>query len=194
MVHPVSLSEEITGGAAVNARREEDRLRDLMVRYQQADPAAVEELVGCLSPLLARFFAGSNLNPGGTEDLLQDCWMRIHRARHTYRPAEPLLPWIFAIAKYTRLDAYRLQRRRAAREVLVAETPERIQTSITRATNIMELVERLPQSQRDVLVMLKVAGMSLEDVARATCSTVGAIKQKAHRAYKALRHMLEEQT
>ena len=32
--------------------------------------------------------------------------LRIHRARHTYLPSEPLLPWIFAIARHTRLDAY----------------------------------------------------------------------------------------
>ena len=194
MVHLVSLSDEITCGVAASVRREEDRLRDLMVLYQQADSAAVEELVGCLSPLLLRFFAGSNINPGDAEDLLQDCWMRIHRARHTYRSSEPLLPWIFAIARYTRLDAYRRQRRRAEREVLVAEAPERVHTSIERGTNVTELVERLPESQREVIVMLKVVGMSLEEVARATDSTVGAIKQKAHRAYAGLRRMLEEQT
>ena len=35
--------------------------------------------------------------------------------------------------------------------------------------------------------MLKVAGMSLEEVARATSSSVGSVKQKAHRAYETLR-------
>lgn len=35
--------------------------------------------------------------------------------------------------------------------------------------------------------MLKVEGLSLEEVARATSSTVGSVKQKAHRAYKKLR-------
>ena len=38
--------------------------------------------------------------------------------------------------------------------------------------------------------MLKVAGMSLEEVARATSSTVGAVKQKAHRAYEKLRETM----
>ena len=35
--------------------------------------------------------------------------------------------------------------------------------------------------------MLKVNGMSLEEVAHATSSTVGSVKQKAHRAYDRLR-------
>jgi RNA polymerase sigma-70 factor (ECF subfamily) len=56
----------------------------------------------------------------------------------------------------------------------------------------MELVNRLPDGQREVIVMLKVVGMSLKEVARATSSTPGAIKQKAHRAYAALRGMLTD--
>jgi RNA polymerase sigma-70 factor, ECF subfamily len=39
--------------------------------------------------------------------------------------------------------------------------------------------------------MLKVNELSLEDVARATSSTAGAVKQKAHRAYPRLRRLLE---
>jgi len=39
--------------------------------------------------------------------------------------------------------------------------------------------------------MLKVNGLSIEEVARATSSTVGAVKQKAHRAYERLRELLE---
>ncbi len=38
--------------------------------------------------------------------------------------------------------------------------------------------------------MLKVEGMSLEEVARATSSSVGSVKQKAHRAYKKLRETI----
>lgn len=46
--------------------------------------------------------------------------------------------------------------------------------------------------QRETLVMLKVSGMTLEEVARATSSTVGAVKQRAHRAYERLRKALKE--
>ena len=41
-----------------------------------------------------------------------------------------------------------------------------------------------------MIEMLKVAGMSLEEVARATSSSVGSVKQKAHRAYEKLRERL----
>jgi RNA polymerase sigma-70 factor (ECF subfamily) len=55
-----------------------------------------------------------------------------------------------------------------------------------------ELLATLPEGQREVLMMLKVGGLSLEEVARATSSTVGAVKQKAHRAYERLRSLLLE--
>ncbi len=189
MVYSVALG----GNAPVNisGRLNEDALRDLMVRYQQADRQAVEELAERLSPMLFRFLSGPNLTRTDTEDLLQECWLRLHRARHTYRPSEPLLPWVFAIARHTRLDWFRRRKRVGSREVLVAEPPETSRPKEP-SSGILEMLNRLPESQRDVLLMLKVSGMSLEEVARATSSTVGGIKQKAHRAYQALRRMLEE--
>jgi RNA polymerase sigma-70 factor (ECF subfamily) len=53
------------------------------------------------------------------------------------------------------------------------------------------LIAALPEAQREVIVMLKVGGLTLEEAARATSSTVGAVKQKAHRAYEKLRTILE---
>ena len=52
------------------------------------------------------------------------------------------------------------------------------------------LIASLPEAQREVIVMLKILGMSLEEVAKATSSTIGAVKQKAHRAYETLRRAL----
>jgi RNA polymerase sigma factor (sigma-70 family) len=54
----------------------------------------------------------------------------------------------------------------------------------------LRLLDQLPKSQRDVVLMLKVSGMSLEEVARATSVSVGAVKQRAHRAYGKLRAIL----
>ncbi len=104
------------------------------------------------------------------------------------------MPWIYAIARHTRLDAYRKQRRLQSREVLVATIPERLHQVVPEALSeedrFARLVANLPDAQREVIMMLKVSGMSLEEVARATSSTPGAVKQKAHRAYTALRRAL----
>lgn len=169
-------------------------LRDLMTRYQNADAAAVEELVLRISPSLLRFFGRSGIGRSEAEDMLQDCWIKIHRSRHTYRVTEPVMPWIFAIARHTRLDAYRKQRRLESREMLVPNIPEALHQTAPEAVpeedQFARLVASLPDAQREVIMMLKVSGMSLEEVARATSSTPGAVKQKAHRAYAALRRAL----
>lgn len=173
-------------------RAGERDLPGLMVRYQQADPEAVEELVRRLSPRLMAFLASPGMSRSDVEDVFQECWIRIHGARQTYRPSEPLLPWIYAIARHTRLDAYRRTRRRESREVLVSEPPEWAHVSPGAGEDSFDhLLRQLPASQREVIFMLKVSGMSIEEVARATSSTAGAIKQKAHRAYATLRRILE---
>jgi RNA polymerase sigma-70 factor (ECF subfamily) len=41
-----------------------------------------------------------------------------------------------------------------------------------------------------VIELLKVEGMTLDEVARATSSSVGSVKQKAHRAYEKLRQRM----
>jgi len=163
-----------------------------MMQYQSADPTALNELVRKVSPPLLRYFSSSRFGRDDAEDMVQDCWIRIHRARHTYRSSEPVMPWIYAIACHTRLDAYRKRRRLAAREVLVPNVPETLHQYAPNSGEVEfeRLVSTLPESQREILFMLKVSGMSLEEIARATASTVGAVKQKARRAYSTLRRAL----
>jgi RNA polymerase sigma-70 factor (ECF subfamily) len=164
-----------------------------MERYQAADPQAPSVLVFAISPALLRFFLAQGASREEAEDLLQDTWLRIHRSRHTYRPGEQLLPWVYAIARHVRVDAYRRKRRVAthesAVEVLPDPTPERSHSAAD-LPSFEELVAPLPSGQREVITMLKVAGLTLEQVAEATSSTVGAVKQKAHRAYERLRALL----
>jgi RNA polymerase sigma-70 factor (ECF subfamily) len=127
------------------------------------------------------------------DDLLQETWLRIHRVRHTYRPGEPALPWFYAIARHVRVDHYRKSVRTAAGErELEAMSKEVaiIPNGSDHGDGLGALLAPLPESQREVIEMLKVAGMSLEEVARATSSTVGSVKQKVHRAYKKLRETM----
>jgi RNA polymerase sigma-70 factor (ECF subfamily) len=175
---------------------DEDALRDLMVRYQDADREAANELIRQLTPLLFGFLSSPAHSRAHTEDLVQECWLRVHKSRHTYRPADPVLPWIFAIARHTGLDGYRRRRRVESREIVMEQLPERLQRNeppgMALKDELGQYVDQLPRSQKEVVLMLKVSGMSLQEVAKATSSTVGAVKQKAHRAYEKLRRMLGE--
>jgi RNA polymerase sigma-70 factor (ECF subfamily) len=167
-------------------------LEMLMARYQQGDFAAATALIHRLSPQLHRFFIVQFASRGDADDLLQETWLRIHEVRHTYRSDEPVLPWLYAIARHIRVDHYRKARRTTAREGRLEEMPElaALPTGSGRTPNLEALLAPLPESQREVIEMLKIAGMSLEEVARATSSSVGSVKQKAHRAYERLREPL----
>ena len=163
-----------------------------MSGYQNGDEQAATALFESVSPLLLRYFLAYSAHRRYSDDLLQETWMRIHKARHTYRHGEPVLPWIFAIARHTSLDSYRKMRRVEVRETQVEDLLEIAAAPVVSqdVTGIDAMLGALPESQREVLVMLKVAGMTMEEVARATSSSVGSVKQKAHRAYRTLRDAL----
>jgi RNA polymerase sigma-70 factor (ECF subfamily) len=167
-------------------------LEQLMVRYQKGDAAAAKSLVDLLGARLYVFFASQMGDRADAEDMLQEAWLRIHRVRRTYRPGEPVLPWVYAIARRVRVDGYRRRRRIARRELPVDVLPAvRAAPSVQAGPPpFAEIVASLPESQREALTMLKVDGLSIEEVARATSSTEGAVKQRVHRAYETLRALL----
>lgn len=191
--HPVSVD----AAAATSAKdAEKEQLQELMEGYQRADSAATTELVHRVSPMLLRFLSGPLQTRSQADDMLQECWLRVHRARASYRPGSPVLPWVFAIARHTRIDAYRrrsrIERREFASDDLEATAHASVPAPDAAEGDIWRLVDQLPQSQQDVVRMLKITGMSLEEVAGATGTTVGSVKQKAHRAYRKLREMIME--
>jgi len=168
-------------------------LEILMARYQRGDFGAATSLIECISPQLHRFFLAQSQSRTDADDLLQETWLRIHKVRQTYRPGEPLLPWFYAIARHVRVDHYRKSVRTTAGErQLEAMSREAapVPSESDRADGLDALLAPLSESQREVIEMLKVAGMSLDEVARATSSTVGSVKQKVHRAYKKLRETM----
>src|ERR1700689_1233809 len=95
-----------------------------MANYQQGDANAAGLLVDTFSPQFFRFFLGQVRSRELADDLLQDFWLRIHSARHTYRPSEPVLPWMYAIARRVRIDQYRKNRNRASRELQMEKLPD----------------------------------------------------------------------
>jgi RNA polymerase sigma-70 factor (ECF subfamily) len=165
-------------------------LETLMAAYQGGDFGAATVLIEKLSPQLHRFFVSQLASRRDADDLLQETWLLIHKVRHTYRTGEPVMPWFYGIARHVRVDHYRRSSRIALHEEQV-ETPSDLPAPTDKTadptTEMAELLAPLPESQREVIVMLKVEGMSLEEVARATSSTVGSVKQKAHRGYERLK-------
>jgi RNA polymerase sigma-70 factor (ECF subfamily) len=140
----------------------DDNLEMLMARYQKGDFAAASVLIDRLSPRLYRFFAAQSGSRADADDLLQETWLRIHKVRHTYRPGEPALPWFYAIARHIRVDHYRKSIRASTGEralEAMANTAVTIPERADQADDLAALLAPLSEGERDVLEMLKVAGM-----------------------------------
>ena len=172
-------------------------LTELMLRYQNAERGAAEELFREVNPVLTRYFRSRASQQGMSEDGLQECWLRIHASRQSYRPGAAVLPWVLSIARNTRVDQFRRWRRTSGREVSIELVPEphssdpgRSLQNRLEAEVIGQAMKGLPEGQREVVWMLKVAGMTAAEVAKRTGSTEAAVKQKAFRAYVALRHVI----
>lgn len=165
-------------------------LESLMEAYQQSDEQALTELVQRLTPQLRSFLLGPHVTRCHADDLLQEFWLRVHKARHAYKAGRPLLPWLYAIARYSRTDAFRRMVRTVAYQdgdAHLTPDPRSLARSTEAKSEFRALMANLPARQREVVVLLKVRGMTLDEAARATGSTIGATKQMAHRAYTNLR-------
>jgi RNA polymerase sigma-70 factor (ECF subfamily) len=162
-----------------------------MQQYQRSDAEAAAKLIDQLSPQIYQFYFAYVRDRQLAEDLLQDFWIRIHKARTTYRAGEPLLPWVYAIARRVRIDHYRRNRSRRHFEIQREQLPDRPahQARTQAGPELPDVLSVLPPGQREIILLLKVSGLSLEETARATGTTVGAVRQKAHRAYEKLRKL-----
>src|SRR5258708_6150747 len=99
-------------------------LEGLMAGYQRGETDSTTALIRGVSPMLHRFFMVQAVSRRYADDLLQEPWLRIHEGRHTYRPGEPVLPWLYAIARHVRVDQYRKVRRVETREQQVEAIPD----------------------------------------------------------------------
>jgi RNA polymerase sigma factor (sigma-70 family) len=175
-----------------------------MVRYRNGDRAAFERLFASLAPRVHGFFLRSFGDVQTADDLLQQTFLKLHRAKDTYRPGDRVKPWLFAIAANARMDELRRRMRLAedAGEEQVdraLETAERSQPDSAQLYEGAELsakvraaLRRLPESQRVVIELNRFEGLSLGEVGEALGISEGAAKLRAFRGYEQLRHELHE--
>jgi RNA polymerase sigma factor (sigma-70 family) len=175
-----------------NARAERSRSRArLMERMQQGDSEACRALLDDIGPSVMQFLRRRVADANELDDAYQEVLMALFEARHTYEPGRPLEPWLFAIARNIAADNVRRRWSRASWEELVDTLPERAEyDSPSSPPDLGEALAKLPRAQREAFAMLKLEGLSLEGAAERAGVSVGALKVRAHRAYKTLRKLI----
>jgi len=184
------------------------RLREAMERYAQGEDAAFGEVYDLLSPRLLAFLTRMTRDRVRAEDLMQQTFLNMHRARGRFAIGSEVTPWAFAIARRLFLDSTR----RGKRELL--ERGERSQGDDDDDRSMFDLIEaagasadelvdakslalviegalsELPEQQREAFALIKQEGLSVAEAAGILGTSVGAVKLRAHRAYEALRTAL----
>jgi RNA polymerase sigma-70 factor (ECF subfamily) len=174
-------------------KADEQQLIEHMVGYQRGSMDHFDGLYSALEKPLLRYLWTFVRNTAAAEDLLQETFLQLHRARHTYTPPRPVKPWVYAITRHVALMHLRSTRRRKesiARDELpeLPVSPEMDRLG-DRAT-VFKLLAELPRKGQEVLMLHHLLGLSFEEVGQIVGVAPGTAKVRAHRALKSLRAKL----
>jgi RNA polymerase sigma-70 factor, ECF subfamily len=171
-----------------------------MERYAAGEDAAFADVYDALSPRLFAYLRRQTRDEAFAEDVLQQTFLHIHRARGTFIEGSSVFPWAFAIARRLVIDGARRGRRDllvGAAELGGDEDPKSDVGTADQEVEARELARRLqaelmklPATQRAAFELLRIDGLSHHEAAEVLGATVSAVKLRAHRAYAALRGII----
>lgn len=202
----------VESSAEINLNLRDPDVR-LMLAVQQDDATAFEELMlryqGRVLSLLRHIVGNRDL----AEDLTQEVFLRIYRARKTYKPGAKFSTWLFTIANNVALNTLRSRKRKpevqlgvskndASRSdpLLLAENSILASSSTIPARRIDKLelkqmvqlaIESLGERQRMAILLHKFEGMSYIDIAEIMDMTPQGVKSLLCRARINLRDVLQ---
>ncbi len=175
---------------------EENVIQVLVVRAQEGDTEAFAKLYDHFFLPIYRYTA-FRAPREMVEDLVADVFVKSWEKLHTYkmRRGVPFGAWLFRIARYTVIDAYRTQRDfdEVPEEFADTDILNHADTSLHRK-DLLRIVRTalsaLPRKYRDVLLLSYVAELSSSEVARVLRITEGSMRVLKMRALRKLEALL----
>ncbi len=177
-----------------------------MERYSKGDEAAFAELYDAIAPRLLGYLRKGTRDDFAAEDLMQQTLLHMHRARGSFIPGAPVLPWAFAIARRLMTDSAR--RRRLERRLFAeppaeddampyepaapTESADELLHARRLEQRVQEEFDALPEAQRTAYKLLQQEGLTLKGAAEVLGVSVSGVKQRAQRAYRALRAAMRD--
>jgi RNA polymerase sigma-70 factor (ECF subfamily) len=188
----------------------DDPSAELMLRVRDGDAAAFEQLVSLWQDRLVTLFLHQTGDHSTAEDLAQEVFLRVYRAREGYRPTARFTTWIHTIANNVASDlrqrAYRRREHGVPPSVsasggmvgldqLAVAASGLMPTRQAAATELQAAVQRalagLNDNQRMAVLLAKFEQCSCEEIAAAMNLSVPAVKSLLFRARDQLRGLLE---
>lgn len=168
-----------------------------MDRAQRGDQEAYASLLVLATGAVKHMVRQKWGNVAWLDDAVQETLVSLHRARHTFDPARPFAPWLYAIAHNRMIDVARRERRIGDREQGTDVLPETATQTGTApadidADRLRAALAALPHRQRDVIIGMKFGDESVRQVGARLGMSDSAVKVTAHRGYKLLRRLLGE--
>lgn len=171
---------------------------DLMTAYVAGNADAFEALYRRYERRVYGFFVRALGDRGTAEDLLQQTFLKLHRARGSYQRGLAVGGWIFRIA----YNLYRDElRRRMRHPVDVVELEDEAASddvsdaAIRReqGRQVRAAIAELPETQRDALLLCKYMGLSYDEAAQVTGVEADVLKLRVFRGLRALRGRFQEE-
>lgn len=171
----------------------------LMLRYRDGDVVAFETLYKRHKDALYRYLLRLCRHRDSAEDVFQEVWGKIIKARASYRPTAKFTTFLYRVAHNCFIDHMRRNKRHNQTVAIDPDTqpdtdeqPE-VQTerSLARRRLDAALLD-LPDEQRDVFLLHEEAGLSLDQIASITSSNRETTKSRLRYAVKKLRVAIDE--
>jgi RNA polymerase sigma-70 factor (ECF subfamily) len=199
-----ALSPPPAAAASSPAQAAGRALDEMMDRYARGEASAFDGLYRLGAPRVRGFLLRLSGNAALADDLTQEAFLRIHRARGSFEPGAAALPWFFAIARNVFLDHKRREDTRRAfsaadrstdHEARAEAPPDVRGDEVLAASETLDIVrttlDQLTALQREAFVLVRFEGLSIAEAAQVLGATEAAVKIRAFRAYEALRAALE---
>ena len=146
-------------------------------------------------PRLRRYARALTRDVTRADDLVQSCLTRALAKRHLWQPGTDLRAWLFTILHNQHVNDVRRSVREGISVAVEDMTP--VLTVNPRATAALELrdleaaISRLPQEQRQVILLVGLEGMRYEEVALILRVPVGTVRSRLSRGRDQLRRLME---
>lgn len=192
--------EKQSGQGTLDQSEDEILLSSLMKQSLDGDSESYRRLLQKVKELMTPFIANTLSkfglgSAGGQDDVIQEILMGIHIKRASFDPEQFFLPWMYAIARYKAID-YLRKNKVSFKAVSIEDSYEEFElsqyTDLGAELDIESLCEKLPTKQRELLLLVKVDGLSISEVSTKTGFSISDVKVTVHRALKELKKQVKD--